>query len=51
MFVTILDVNDNEPQFITKGPFSIHENQPRFTQINGRLTALDADAGENGHVS
>ncbi|CAH8642643.1 unnamed protein product [Schistosoma haematobium] len=50
VFATILDVNDNEPQFITKGPFSIHENQPRFTQINGRLTALDADAGENGHV-
>ncbi|CAH8561315.1 unnamed protein product [Schistosoma turkestanicum] len=50
VFVTILDVNDNQPQFITKGPFSILENQPRFTQINGRLTALDADAGENGHV-
>ncbi|KAH8862760.1 Protocadherin-23 [Schistosoma japonicum] len=50
IFVTVLDVNDNQPQFITKGPFSILENQPRFTQINGRLTALDADAGENGHV-
>ncbi|CAH8647747.1 unnamed protein product [Schistosoma rodhaini] len=50
VFVTILDVNDNQPQFITKGPFSILENQPRFTQINGRITALDADAGENGHV-
>ncbi|CAH8620658.1 unnamed protein product [Heterobilharzia americana] len=50
VFVTVLDANDNQPQFISKGPFSILENQPRFTQISGRLTALDADDGENGHV-
>ncbi|VDP97987.1 unnamed protein product [Trichobilharzia regenti] len=51
VLVTVLDANDNQPQFIAKGPFSILENQPRFTQVTGRLTAVDADDGENGHVS
>ncbi|CAH8870623.1 unnamed protein product [Trichobilharzia szidati] len=50
VLVTVLDANDNQPQFIAKGPFSILENQPRFTQVTGRLTAVDADDGENGHV-
>ena len=51
VFVTVLDENDNKPQFIAKGPFSVAENQPRFTQVNGRLSAVDPDEGENGLVS
>ncbi|CAL8081979.1 unnamed protein product [Calicophoron daubneyi] len=50
VFVTVLDENDNRPHFISKGPFSIAENQPRFTQVSGRLGAIDPDEGDNGHV-
>ncbi|KAF5406093.1 Protocadherin-1 [Paragonimus heterotremus] len=48
--VTVLDRNDNQPEFVEKGPFTVSENQPRFTQVNGRLAAIDHDEGENGHV-
>ncbi|TGZ60228.1 hypothetical protein CRM22_008677 [Opisthorchis felineus] len=50
VFVTVLDQNDNRPHFIEKGPFSVAENQPRFTQVSGRLVAIDQDDGENGRV-
>ncbi|CAH8436137.1 unnamed protein product [Dicrocoelium dendriticum] len=48
--VTVLDVNDNRPHFIEKGPFSVPENQPRFTQLNGQLAAIDQDDGDNSRV-
>lgn len=49
--VTLLDENDNRPRFISKGPFTIMENKPKFSQVEGHLTAVDPDEGGNGVVS
>ena len=52
--VSILDVNDNSPQFdVGAGGeylFSIDEDQPAGTFV-GQVSALDPDSGDNGNVS
>ena len=47
--VTVTDVNDNTPQFVTSQPrFSVRENQA--DAVVGRVEARDADAGNNAEV-
>ncbi|XP_055033344.2 protocadherin gamma-A6 isoform X4 [Misgurnus anguillicaudatus] len=49
--VTVLDVNDNAPQFNqTMYRASVMENAPRGTYIT-TVNATDADAGSNGQVT
>ncbi|XP_068167183.1 protocadherin-20 [Antennarius striatus] len=49
--VTVLDRNDNSPQFINKDfTFFVPENFPGYGEI-GVLSVTDADAGENGWVA
>ncbi|XP_062869294.1 protocadherin-20 [Trichomycterus rosablanca] len=49
--ITVLDRNDNSPQFINKDfTFFVSENFPGFGEI-GMLSVTDADAGENGWVA
>lgn len=51
VLITVLDRNDNSPQFINKDfTFFVSENFPRFGEI-GVLSVIDADAGENGWVA
>nr|VZI05154.1 unnamed protein product [Spirometra erinaceieuropaei] len=63
--VEVLDENDNSPVFVNPpanmGPsfpqdtadsyaFTVRENAPPYTRLNGRLEARDPDAGQNGQV-
>ena len=49
--VTVLDVNDNAPQFAPDMPtrVAIRDGAPAGTVL-ANITAIDADAGENGRV-
>ncbi|CAM9462830.1 unnamed protein product [Bubo scandiacus] len=50
MFVRLLDVNDNAPTFAQAVyTMVLSENEPAGTSL-GRLSATDADAGENARV-
>ncbi len=44
IIVTVADVNDNSPRFISRPEFRVAENSPRGTPV-GTLKAEDPDAG------
>ena len=47
--VTVLDENDNTPQFQGTGPFNINEEMPANTSV-GQVMATDGDSGLNGEI-
>ena len=48
--VTVLDENDNTPQFQGTGPFTINEEMPANTSV-GQVMATDGDSGLNGEIA
>ena len=51
MTVVVIDVNDNDPQFITSlFPFEVAEDVD-VNGVVGRVEASDLDEGENGLIS
>ena len=50
VFIEVIDVNDNEPDFIQNNfQFEIFENMPSGTVV-GNVSATDLDAGTNAQV-
>ncbi|WKX99935.1 hypothetical protein Q1695_014644 [Nippostrongylus brasiliensis] len=49
VFVSVVDVNDNAPVFVSPAQFQVEENSPRM-KIFGRVKASDADEGQNAVV-
>ena len=47
--VTVLDENDNTPQFQGTGPYTINEEISTSTSV-GQVTASDRDSGLNGEI-
>ena len=49
--ITLEDANDNPPVFSrSEYTFAVHEHEAAPTTV-GRVSALDADIGENGRVT
>ena len=48
--ITVIDENDNVPQFDTVGVLEITEEEPAGTGV-GQVTASDDDSGENARIS
>lgn len=50
--ITIIDVNDNPPEFLGRPySFSVPENAPVGTIIYNNITVVDKDVGSNGEIS
>ncbi|VDM60776.1 unnamed protein product [Angiostrongylus costaricensis] len=50
VMVSILDVNDNYPVFVSPTQFQVEENSP-FMRTVGRVKAVDKDEGRNAMVN
>ncbi|RCN33444.1 cadherin domain protein, partial [Ancylostoma caninum] len=48
--VTLMDVNDNAPEFISHSEFQVEENSHR-SRVVGRVIATDPDDGLNAQIS
>ncbi|EPB79623.1 hypothetical protein ANCCEY_01319 [Ancylostoma ceylanicum] len=48
--VTLLDVNDNAPEFVSQSEFQVEENSHRM-KVVGKVRAVDADECLNAQVS